>query len=96
MLCRCRCCIEGARRHTKTLVGIVKKCGTAKGQAVRDARTFDFRFRHGRHAASVCLRFGLEEVLDGSETDVCNVAGGGGGGETMVDVDTDEEESCEA
>lgn len=31
------------------------------GIAVREGRTFDLRFRHGRHAASVCLRFGFGE-----------------------------------
>jgi hypothetical protein len=86
----------GARRHTKVFVGIMKRRGIAIGQAVRDARTLDFRFRHGRHAASVCLRFGIEEGLDVSEADVCNVAGGEGGGETMVDVDMEDDESCEA
>ena len=29
--------------------------------AAKEARTFDLRFRHRRHAASVCLRFGLED-----------------------------------
>jgi hypothetical protein len=37
-----------------------ERCETALVEAVREARTLDLRFRHGRHAASVCLRFGFE------------------------------------
>jgi hypothetical protein len=104
MLCRCRCCIEDARRHTEEFCWHHEKCKTAIVQAVREARTLDFLFRHGRHAASVCLRFGLEDwvdaldamdALDVSEVDVCKVAGADGG-ETMVDVAIDDTESCEA
>jgi hypothetical protein len=29
--------------------------------AAKEAHTFDLRFRQGRHAASVCLRFSLED-----------------------------------
>jgi hypothetical protein len=101
MLCRCRCCIEDARRHTEGSRWHHERCETAIVQAVREARTLDFLFLHGRHAASVCLRFGLEDwvdVLDWvdvSEVDVCGVDGGGGG-DTMELVAMEDEESCEA
>jgi hypothetical protein len=101
MLCRYRCCIEGVRHHTEEFCWHHKGCETAIVQAVREARTLDFLFLHGRHAASVCLRFGLEDCVDVldwvdvSEVDVCNVDGRGGG-DTMELVAIEDEESCEA
>ena len=53
------------------------------------------RFRHGRHAASVCLRFGFEDWLDRSGVEACDVDDGGAD-ETKVAVAADDEESCEA
>jgi hypothetical protein len=48
--------------------------------AAKEAHTFDLRFRQGRHAASVCLRFSLEDwfgpgvrVCDDDDDDVAVV-----------------------
>jgi hypothetical protein len=71
--------------------------------AAKEAHTLDLRFRQGRHAASVCLRFSLEDwfgpgvrvfddvvVVDSAdETEVVVVVG------DDDDNDDDNEDPCE-
>jgi hypothetical protein len=67
--------------------------------AAKEAHTFDLRFRHELHAASVCLRFSLEDWFDpgvrvcdddvdsgdgrGVVVTVCNNNDNDGGGEYL-------------
>jgi hypothetical protein len=67
--------------------------------AAEEAHTLDLCFRHGRHAASVCLRFGFEDWF-GSRLRFCDVAVDSGGEMGVVvaasdDDDDHGEDSCE-
>jgi hypothetical protein len=74
--------------------------------AAKEAHTLDLRFRQGRHAASVCLRFSLEDWF-GPGVRVCDdvvvivVVESADESEVVVvvgdddDNDDDNEDSCE-
>lgn len=63
----------------------------------RGIHTLDLRFRHGRHAASVCLRFDFEESFGVSGVwDCVVVLSGGEVGVVMAEDDEDaDEDECE-
>lgn len=70
------------------------------GMFNKETHTFDLRFRHDRHAASVCLPLAFDGRL-GFGLCVCVVVAGGGGeiGVVMAvldhDGDDDDDDSCE-
>jgi hypothetical protein len=51
--------------------------------AAKEAHTFDLRFRHELHAASVCLRFSFEDWV-GPGVRVCSVVVDSGDGRGVV------------
>lgn len=59
--------------------------------------TLDLRFRHGRHAASVCLRLGFDESFDASGVwdSVVDLSGGEMGVVVADDDDDDDKVECE-